>query len=877
MESKKVIALDRLFSRLKNWQAYLVLHSWEVILLFFILCTLSAIYTSKHLGINTDTSAMLSPDLPFQINRKRLEQAFPQEANAIILVVDAPTSEQASKTTEYLVRQLKQKKSTFDSVYAPDQSTFFKQQGLLFLDIDQLETLSEQLTEAQPFIGHLAQNYSLDGLFSILGYTLEKSDQKLPVDIEPLLTEIIHSFEAALEHQTHYLSWQKLILGGNSTLDKKRNLILVKPKVNFKELKPIETSFSALRELIKTVQTADTAVTVRITGEKALEHEELESATKGTLIAGLVSFVLVCICLYIGLGSIKLLFATILTLIAGLILSAGYAAMTIGHLNLFSIAFAVLYIGLGVDFAIHVCLRYRELRATGMQTLEAILAGTRCVSMSLTLCAVTTAIGFFAFVPTDFSGVSELGFISGGSMFIGLLVSITLLPALLNVLPLNYKPGETAKKWNIPASLTAFPFHFSPMIRILAIILALVSIAIITQLRFDSNPVNLRDQTSESVSTFRDLLLDPEDSPYSLSTLAPDLPSAEQRAVQFEGLPDVKQAITLSSFVPEEQNLKLSILDDLALVLGNQLGEFEQPIQPTNVTKVLQAFLDKLLLAEQSTDNPIDPLYSNLGHLIKDYMAMVENSPNPYDLHRKLEVNLLGLLSFSMQQLKTSLQAYPFELEQIPSGLKQHWVSQDGLYRILIQPEKDLNNEENLQEFVQQVASIDDKTSGLPVADKASGKVVVKAFIQAFSGATIAITILIFVIFKNVKQTFLVIAPLLMAAVFTCATSVLLNNPFNYANIIALPLLLGMGVDSGIHMVHRLSKHLPNDNNILETSTARGIFFSALTTFCSFTSMAFIAHEGTASMGLLLATGIAFTLLSALVLIPAFSGQKIAS
>ncbi len=227
-----------------------------------------------------------------------------------------------------------------------------------------------------------------------------------------------------------------------------------------------------------------------------------------------------------------------------------------------------------------------------------------------------------------------------------------------------------------------------------------------------------------------------------------------------------------------------------------------------------------------------------------------------------------------MERLRTSLTAAPYQLKDLPDYISSHWLSPNGLYKILITPEHDQNKIENLKQFVSEVQEAAPSSSGLPVADQASGTAVVEAFIQAFASAVIAIFILLLIILRNIKSALLVIGPLLLAGLLTGATNVLLNNPFNFANIIALPLLMGMGVDSGIHIMQRLKSNLSSNKEILKSSTARGVFFSSLTTMCSFSSLAFTPHVGTASMGLLLAVGIFFTLVCTLIVLPAFYGNQ---
>lgn len=243
--------------------------------------------------------------------------------------------------------------------------------------------------------------------------------------------------------------------------------------------------------------------------------------------------------------------------------------------------------------------------------------------------------------------------------------------------------------------------------------------------------------------------------------------------------------------------------------------------------------------------------------------------------YTQLEKNILGLLPYTLERLRRSLSANAFELKDIPDDIRSHWVSSDGLYKVLITPAKDQNIDSNMKEFVAQIQGLDSAVSGLPIANEAGGDAVVKAFLQAFGSAFIAITLLLWAIYRHFKHMALVIAPLMLAALLTGATNVLLDNPFNFANVIALPLLLGMGIDSSILIMHRLHFNVSENENLLHSSTTRGIIFSSITTLCSFSSLSFTHHQGMASMGLLLSIGLFFTVICSLIVLPAWSGKRV--
>jgi hopanoid biosynthesis associated RND transporter like protein HpnN len=865
-----------LFEKALNWWSKKILRfSWLVILLFIAISAASVDYTINNLGINTDTSTLLSQDLPFQKNRIRWEQEFPQDADNILLVVDAPTAEQTSIAANELAKKLSANQQLFEHVYIPDDNEFLKQQGLLYLEIDELDDLATKLADAQPFIGHLSKNYHLHGLLDILGTALENTDSGLPVDLNPLLTEIDQSLLAVQAQKVHFLSWQKLLdVNQSSDRNTLRSIVSAKPIADFNSLQPAKHSLDFAREIIQQIQLKDPQVTIRMTGKIALGEDEMRVLAEDTVYSGLFAFALVIIVLLVGLRSIKIVLCTLIVLIIGLILTAGFATIAVGHLNVLSVAFAILYIGLGVDFAIHICLCFRECWEDRMTSEEAIQKSVRILGSSLFLCAVTTSIGFFAFIPTDYEGVSELGLISGGGMFVGLITSLTLLPALLKVFSIKQMPQKQAS--TLPCFICTFPFKYAKAIRYTSVLLAVAAAFSLNYVYLDSNPVNLRDQNSQSVRAFKDLLQSKYRSPFVLIGLSDSLEKAESLAKQVKQLPSVNKAITLNSFVAKDQAEKLEIIEDLDIVLGADLDSFNRPLDKADSRQGLLNLQTKINLALANPISNASPeLLQKLQQDITAFIHSADAMTSPEASYQQLETSLLRLLPFTMQQLSSSLLAYEYELEDIPVTIKQNWVSQSGIYKVMIDPKKDLNIAENLTEFATDVQSIDNSVTGLPVSDLAAGAVISKVFVQAFSTAFIIIFIVLLLLLRNLRNSLLVMWPLLLAGLLTAAANVLLNNPFNFANIIALPLLMGMGVDSGIHIMHRLHSGLEKGEHLLQTSTARGVFFSSLTTLLSFTSLAFTNHQGIASMGLLLAIGISFTLICTLIVLPAFSPQKI--
>lgn len=846
---------------------------WLILLIFIAGSAVSLNYTIDNLGMNTNTTDLLSRDLPFVKMRAKLDKAFPLDASAIMVVVESPTPEQTAEAAVYVQKRLQGESQFFGSAYIPTDNAFFRQEGFLYLSLAELEGLSAKLVDAQPFIGYLSEHYHFAGLMEIIGLALQGKEQDLSMPLDPLLNAIDQSLQATKAGQSHYLSWQQLLAEDSFGGDQTRRLVITHAHLDFKRLLPASGPMDYLHAMAAEMAPQFPDVALSFTGEVALEHEEMETVNKGMILSSIISLILVCSALWIGLRSLRLLLFTFMALIVGLLLTAGSAALTIGHLNLISVAFAVLYIGLGVDFATHLCLRYQECRGQGMDNEQAIINSMNTVGRSLFLCALTTAIGFLAFIPTDFVGVSELGIISGAGIFIGLVTSLTLLPALLKLMPLKKLPANGGS--SLPDWVYDFPFRHGKAILITALLAALLAGLTLTHLRFDSNPINLRDPTTQSVVAFKKLLKSPTDSPFATSALTDSLAQANELAGRFAKLSSVHEAITFSNMVPEQQAQKLDIIDNLNLIMPVQLNRFEAKPADSDVRAALLKLNNNLQQILLQAKLPADrEILTKLQQDIADFVQHADGQADPAGQYRKLQDSVLGLLPRTMLMLRDGLRAEPVDIDSIPDEVRTHWVSDDGIYRVLVLPEQDLNDPEHLKQFVNDIMATYPDVFGLPIGDVTSGQAVVSAFEQAFSSALVMITLLLLILTRSVRETLWVVLPLLLAALMTGAINVWLDNPFNFANIIVLPLLLGMGVDSGIHIVHRLH-HQDDHTELLQSSSARGVFYSSLTTLCSFSSLAFNTHAGTASMGLLLAIGISLTIVCSLLVLPAMMGKTL--
>jgi hopanoid biosynthesis associated RND transporter like protein HpnN len=516
--------------------------------------------------MNTSTVDMLSEDLPFHQNFKVVDKAFPLEHRTIIAVVEADTVQGAEAAAELLAASLSRKPEFFRSVFYPESDEFFRRNGLLYFDLEKLYTLADDLARVQPLLATLHADTSLRGLSGLLARALDNAAEpndptnELPPIFDEALNAIAATIEKVADGRHADFSWQS-VLGPNQgdSIHDKRKVMILEPVLDHTSLQPAGHALQTLEDTIEDLGlTPENHVRVRTTGELLMLQDEMKSVQEGVGFVGLLSFSLVLVVLLLGLRSIPLIVGTVFTLLIGLIWTAFFAAVAIGELNLISITFAILFIGLSVDFGIHFVLRYREGLDIGIDRDAALEQAAAGVGGALFLSALAAAIGFLSFLPTSYRGLSELGLISSAGMLIALFANLTVLPAILRLLP----PGTKLlvhDKANVNR-LFKFVERRPRTIIFVALSLSIVGALAVPFARFDDNPLNLRDRETESVITLLDLIRDPRIEPFKAVTLAPNQEGARRLAARLEALPEVREVKTLLDFIPSDQEEKLDIV-----------------------------------------------------------------------------------------------------------------------------------------------------------------------------------------------------------------------------------------------------------------------------------------------------------------------------
>ncbi|MGH8455774.1 MAG: MMPL family transporter [Stenotrophobium sp.] len=867
----------RLSLYLQHWVGAVQRHALWIVLLAALTGVALAGYTSRHLSVDTDNQNMLSATLSWRKAEDALERRFPT-GHQMVVVVDGDSPELANDAMRRLLQGLRMRPDLFSGIFAPEADPFFRRNGLLYLDPKALQQTADNLMLAQPFLGALGRDPSVHGLFTLLDRAVG-NDAAQGFDLAPALGKIADGVNATANGRFYQLSWQQLMSA--PVPDANRRFIQVAAHMDFSKLLPAAAPMAGVHELIRTLHLdAAHGVHARVTGTVALEHEELQTVVKGMGLALAAAMIMAVVLLYLALRSLRLMAATVITLVFGLLATAAFAAAAIGHLNMISVAFGVLYVGLGLDYGLYLCMQYREFLGQGVAPRDALPRATGEVGGFMLVCAATTSLAFFAFIPTAFTGISELGVISGAGMFISLILSLTLLPALISLMPPNPDRVQLhSASSGLLGRVLSWPYTYARTIWLVSAALALGALLLAPKARFDYDPLDLRDPASESVSTFRDLLKDPNIPTLTLSVLAPNANAAQQLAHKLSALPLVARAMTLLDFIPQDQTQKLSTIGDLALALGPDItqpaaaGPTGSPAADREAFGQLRNSLPDFIAHASGADTQAA---KNLLKALDHFSAIwqQDDATARVDLMARLNLALTGAMPAHLDDLRIALQAQPVSESALPSSLVARWRSSDGEYRVEVWPKEVLDNPAAMGRFIAQVRTVAPDAIGPPVSEMEAGKTVVSAFRQAFISSFIAITLLLLILLRSAVDTLLVLIPLALAGLLTMAGMVLLNIPFNFANVIALPLILGVGVDYGVYIVQRGRQAAAANINILHTGTARAVLFGALITMANFGNLMLAKHPGTVSMGLLLTVGLGMTLLCALVLLPSLLARR---
>ncbi|MFK7914277.1 MAG: MMPL family transporter [Pseudomonadales bacterium] len=850
---------------LERWVGWISKHAAAVLVALVGGTALALWVAVDRFAINADLGGLIDQEAAWRTDFDRYERAFPDRINTLVVLVRGDSFfnvEQATRRIEGLMRA---DREHFRSVYAAGVDPFFRDHALLYMDADTLDDMVDRLATAQPLLATVSADPTLRGLLDRLTQGLNESGSELDdhdLSANRVLELLEQSADALLDGADPTIIWTDELFASDS------GLVRV---INAKgALDPLTGAELSKAEVMRAAQTLLGAmdipldVSVSLTGEVALAHEEISAATAGVQTAGWLSVLLLLGVLIIGVRSGKIIVGTFALLLTGVIWTSAYAMLTVGEYNTLSIVFLVMFFGLGVDFAVHFSLRYQEainfrLQDQGSSTAtrssqsviiaSALLTTVRSVGKPICLCALTTAIAFLGFWPTNYQGLADLGVISAGGMVIAGFLTFTLLPAY-------YQLVGRIRHHNTALTSSSRLVHALTRRRVMVVVVLAICVAVAAvgarQSYFDYSVLALRDDQSGSMQALRTLQNEGLATDYSLSVLLgdPGVPAV------LTTLPEVAEVVSAVDYLPADQTAKLEVLADAQDIFWDLL-EPQPPVAAPGVrdtTRSLAALIDALRAQDAQ----------RYQGLIDDLSDIANTSEQRLNIWQRA---VLSNLQEELAWLRRALQVQGLVFEDLPRPLQSQLRSPAGEYLLQINPAEDLSDTASLNRFIAAVKVHIPAATGRPVIEWGVGQIVVEAFMTATAIALAGVLLILILRYRRLMDAVIILIPLMVALVFTLAAGVWFERPLNMASVLVLPLIFGLGVDNGIHVVDRF--HASNDvSRLIHSSTPRAVLLSTLTTIGAFASLMLSPHQGTASIGFLLTLAVSLVLLLTVFVLP---------
>ena len=819
----------------------------------------------RHFAIKTDVKDLFPRDLPWTQQAFEFLKAFPQPE--MLVVVDAPTPELADQASTQLAGALTRRPDRFRAVREMQGGPFFQRNGLLYLPESEVAHLTQGLVQAGPLLQTLAADPSLRGALGALDLGLMgvQFGQVQLDDLARPMTMASDTVEDALAGRPASFSWRALASGKAPAPEELRRFIEVEPVLDFTALEPGRAASIKALETVRDLRLdRDFQARVRLTGLVPMNDDQFATIRESAPLTAAVSLVSVIVILWLALRHKRIILAVAVNLAAGLAISAAFGLLVVGALNVISVAFFVLFVGLGVDFGLQFSVRYRAERHEYGALRPALRSAARKAGAPLALAAAATAVGFSSFMPTSYRGLSELGQIAGGGMIIAFLTSITLLPALLTVL----KPPAEPQPMGFAALAPVDWFVQRYRIPVVGTTLLLVVLAspLLLFMRFDFNPLHLRNANAPSVATFLDLRRDVQTGANAMEIMATNLDAAKAITQRLSTVPQVARTVAIDDLVPRDQGEKLQLISAAADNIGPSLNPGEVKPPPTDAENVaaLSSTASQLAAVAGADQGPGAAAAKRLSGLL----SQLANSD--VSVRLTVEKAVVEPLQFSLDQLRAELKPQWITIDSIPANLERAWLTPDGHARVEVLPKGDPDDTAALRQFVTAVLAIEPAATGPAVLMYEAGNTVVRAFVEAGIFALAAIALLLWITLRRLSDVLLTLIPLLVAGVVTLELCVALDIPLNFANIIALPLLLGVGVAFKIYyiMAWRSGK-----TALVQSTLTRAVIFSAMATASAFGSLWLSSDPATSSMGKLMALALVCTMAAAVLFQPALMGR----
>jgi len=630
----------------------------------------------------------------------------------------------------------------------------------------------------------------------------------------------------------------------------------------------------ALRKLVANVQQRckdPDRIKIGLTGLPVMENDEMRGSQASMVQASLLALVGVA-CLFVaGFGGVRHPLMTVAALLMAMGWSFGYITLAVGHLNILSISFGVILIGLGIDFGVHYSARYLQLCGTIRRSDRALVETARGVGPGILTGAVTTAIAFLAAGLTEFTGVAELGLIAGGGILLCLIAALTVLPAMIHLADRR----RTHQVLPVPLDLHGWlnPLFARPGLLLAVTLAGTAAVGLgMNRLWYDHNLLNLQPEGVESVELQRKLIRRSDEGLWFALSIAEGPEEAKKLKEKFERLiergqlPAVDRVKSLAEYFPAECQKKRPFIEAIHARLAT-LPERAATIpvdRPAEVGRLLARA--QTLIARDTPNARVRQTYDQVERARRALRLMPE--ADGYRWLAYLQERMAGDLLSRLHTLREMSDPEPPRLDDLPEGLVARFVGRGKNKHLLqIYPKGDIWEMQELKEFVRQVRSVDPDATGNPLQTYEASLQMQRSYKQAAWYALAAILMVLYADFRSLRHTLLAMVPLGLGMLQLFGMLGLLGVPLNPANMIVLPLILGIGIDDGVHVVHDFRRQ--RGRYRMSPSTASAVLITSLTTMVGFGSLMIASHRGLQSLGRVLTIGVSCCLFTSLVMLPA--------
>ena len=870
-----------------------------------LLAIVSAYFTIFHLGVVNNTNDLIRKDSEAQKHYLAFMREF-QAKEPIVVVVRSNDFKANREAVEDLARQFDSLGASLQKVYYRNDLSRLKPHALLFEKKEDLDAMLGQvraqaellksksgksvdlnslLDEALRQFNEVEQKRgggdSLDQL-SLFADRMTRDLEKLARDLEKPLHESASVAVDSTGSSDIAEMERQFMLNSYLAFDEGKTLLmlLIPSEGNVSSFSPQKATIKKLRGILADARKALPNVSIGLTGEPVLMTDELTQSTEDMIIGSIVAFGLIALIFTFSYHEIIRPALAIVALVSALFWSLGFAVLTVGHLNIISQAFILMMLGLGIDFGIQILGRYEEEWLKGRGVAHALENTLQYTGLAVITSGGTTALAFYTMCFNDFLGLAELGIIAGSGMVFAVLTSLVFLPALLawrdkgrHVPKMDPKPPPMDRGEKIDAFLFARP---RLMIAIgLIITLWMGGMIGLKHVPFDYNLLHLQSQNLESVSLARDLSTD-----FIFGVVvAENLDDARAKTEALLKLPSVRDVQSPTQMLPTDQDEKLEILKKMEAELAKVsikadiAAKIDIARAKRNLAKLLEDAREGA--AEAAKYRSLDrrarlanEIFSRMIPSLERALTALSHLNNNEAQKRlgRYQYELLSRIQREFEFLAGLDLKNKVTLEDLPAEARERYISPAGKILIEVMPKGSVWNKEENQQFVADLRTISPSATGTPVQNDVYIELLVDSYIQAAGYAFLAIVVAVGLHFHRMKRALLALVPLIMAVIWTLGTMALFDMPFNPANIVTLPLVIGIGVAYGIYVIDRYVEE--GRAHAFASSTGKAVFLSALATLIGFGVMIFGRYPGLSSLGKLMSLGIFYCFVAGTFFLP---------